>query len=210
MKYVQAIGLDLGINNVGIARVGVQLRESGNLWVQVQARYTIKDGDDRSLELHDRLRAIHVAIFENVKIMSLGDPILVGIENFSRGSTYRREEMGAVFAAAVTAFPRSYPIALVTPKQAKAIACPRWPGFNGDNWRAAGRTTKFKLSMPGKDDILNGLYRRFGVALHDEHQADAACVAIAAIAARNLWVKKRLEDTDGEASQTSRTKARHR
>ena len=196
MKYVQAIGLDLSINNVGITRVGVQLRANGKLWVQVQSRHTIKDGDNRSLALHDRLRAIHTAIGVYILRMSLDDPILVGIENFSRGSKFRREEMGAVFAAAVTAFSRIHPIVLVTPKAAKAVACPTWSGFNGANWRAAGRTGKFKLSMPEKDDVLNGLYRRFGVSLHDEHQADAACVAIAAIASRTSWVRKRLEDVE--------------
>lgn len=210
MKYVQAIGLDLSINNTGIVRVGVQARGRDQLWVEVQMRHTIRDGDDRSLGLHDRLRLIHTAIHERVRMMSLDDPILVGIENFSRGSKFRREEMGAVFAAAVTAFPRVHPIELVTPKAAKAIACPKWSGFNGDNWRASGRTGKFKLSMPGKDDVLNGLYRRFGIKLRDEHQADATCCAIAAIAARNLWVKKLLEATDGKEDQASRTKARHR
>jgi hypothetical protein len=99
------------------------------------------------------------------------------VEDFARGAKFRREEQGmAVGALLVGLGPR--PVVMVSPLDAKMVACPKWPGLSKANWAAAGYTKKFKRSMPGKADVISGLQRRWSLTFHDDALADAACVAI--------------------------------
>lgn len=104
----------------------------------------------------------------------------VGVEDFARGFPFMREEMGMVVGAVRAAIYREFEIEVETipVRAAKIVACPRWPGLNKDNWLAAGRTTKFKASMPDKSSIVSGLQRRYKIKARNDHEADACCVAI--------------------------------
>lgn len=110
-------------------------------------------------------------------------PSLYAIEAFARGFTNNREEMGMAVGAIryglATAGVEDDQLVVVTPRDAKKIACPNWPGFCKANWEAAGYTRKFKMSQPDKASVLSGLQRTLGIAVRDDNAADAVCIAIA-------------------------------
>lgn len=135
-------------------------------------------GTDKGMRLHELGSAIESAI---------GARRIEGtfVEGYSFGSPHaaRRiaETHGAVFAMLWRVY-RQMPV-YVSPMTAKKAACPMHPGFSKDNWARAGKTGKWKRSMPDKADVIRGVYREFGVSLATDAEADAFSVAIAGLRA---------------------------
>jgi hypothetical protein len=70
----------------------------------------------------------------------------------------------------------------VTPQQVKSAACPAWPGWSLERWKAAGRTSQYKRSQPDKDSVTSGVSKRFDFHTTDDAIADAICVGVTAYA----------------------------
>lgn len=196
-KAVTVLAFDIALANASFALL--RFDEATRHRPKRVTSFTVKT--DSTLPLHERLLTLYdfgreaQLAYQN-KYGDIKPPDLVAVENFSRNSKFHREEMGAAFAAVVMGLSRSTvrksKWQMVTPRAAKIIACPKWPGLNKDNWIAAGRDpAKFKASMPDKQAVMNGLVRRFNIVTTNEHHADAVCVGIAGAQAHWTWAQER-------------------
>lgn len=172
-KSVVVIGIDPSFTACGIASVLVSSNE-----VRVWASEVISTPSED--DYAERLWAIHSGVREFVSRTT--EATVHAIEGFAYGAKFNREAQGMVYGACLVALRvgGAEKIEIVTPAQAKKIACPDFAGWSKDKWAAAGYTTKFKRSMPEKATILSGLRRRYGFAAMSDAVGDAVCVAIAA------------------------------
>jgi hypothetical protein len=141
-----------------------------------------------------RLDEIYKEVVRFSEDVSGHDPdgvLAAAVEGFSFGSRFRREDMGAAVASIRLAWRHTFeslrsppPMRVVTPARAKAAVYPEWHGFSLANWKAAGKTAKFKRSMPDKDSVRSAFFRRFEIGdsvICSSHVCDAACVAVATV-----------------------------
>lgn len=177
-KTTLAIGLDVALSSIGVA--AVLARGDAIVARVVRSQVTKKCGLSMRLA---GLGAFAATLVEEAirSPKARGAELAIGVENFARGFPYMREEMGMSVGAVRAVLYGRWEVEVVTVpvREAKLVACPGWPGFNKANWERAGRTTKFKASMPDKGSVISGLHSRFGIIARDEHQADAACIALA-------------------------------
>jgi len=177
MTY-KAIGLDHSLTNTGVAFVVTD----GNKILNYST-HTIKTTSKEPIE--QRVSFIATGVRKLIASSTIGVCAFddLGIENVSRGSKFRREEMGMSFAAALIgsySFVRkgSASVTLVTPQQHKVMLCPNWHGTNKVNWEKMGRTGKFKRSMPDKISTMSALYATHKIKVTNDHESDAAAIAI--------------------------------
>lgn len=172
------IGIDPSLSATGIA--AIRVRDTS---VSLIAAGLVPTTPDQSTS--DRLVAIrdNVRQFLSNLCVPIKDMEAVGIEDFSRGSKFRREEMGMALAAVTLGLPMALlpRIVMLTPRLVKRAACPEWYGFSLANWKAANKRGKFKMSMPDKRTMGSALFRNYAIVLHNEHEVDACAVAIAAM-----------------------------
>lgn len=119
-------------------------------------------------------------------------PRELAIEGFARGFTHHREEMGmatGVLRYALHDWDRGE-LTTIPIREAKKLVCPGWPGLCKANWTAAGYAKKYRASMPDKTAVMAALFKLYGVNAPDDHQADAACIAIAAAVRRGLLLAR--------------------
>lgn len=180
----KVIGVDPSFAACGLACVRLQ-RITDDAGITVRAsevkllgHATIRT--DSTDDHADRLWDLHVGVRE---FMEKHGASLYAVEGFAFGAKFQREVQGMVHGAILVSLRvgGAAKIEVVTPMQAKKVACPEFPGWSKANWSKAGYTQPFKRSMPEKATVMSGLRRRFGfVGLVDDAVADAACVAIAA------------------------------
>lgn len=197
---VVGIGLDPSLTGTGISALQFTLGTRGRYRVTEPwpGRLVAPDPElsltTRLSEIVDGVEAYLTYIGERTAAYDV--VWVVGIEGFSRGSRFRREEAGMAHAAALIGVGRSGMTVsqTVTPLDVKKVACPLWPGYSKANWVANGYTRKFKRSMPGKVSVQRGLERRFGIKIENDNVSDAACVAIAAVAASGRPISAKREE----------------
>lgn len=186
MSY--AFGFDMALAASGMACVAY-----GPLGWKLEASKLVTTPPH--LHISERCRMIMRHVRQFVRDHSDTSVPIFGVESFARNTRFRREEAGAAAASLYCALDRwlregEAEFVEVTPHDAKVRVCPNWPGNNMETWVAAGRDPKkYQFSMPDKDAVMNGLCARYGVALTNEHKADAACVAIEAIHRRDPALK---------------------
>ena len=188
------VGLDLSLSATGVvvlAHQGVNSTISLRLLASYVCSAPAPDGTetDKGLRLYELTQKIADGISKHVPYESCSD-IHVYAEGYSFGSRNARERIGethgAVFAGIWADFER--PVSYVTPATAKRVACPDHYGWSKANWEAARKTGKWKRSMPSKEEVMLGVYRRFGLRLATDAEADAFCVAYSGMM-KNPWFK---------------------
>lgn len=185
--YHTILGVDPSLASCGIAVLGVSEKGSPHL---LTARVVQSDSDTPT---DQRIYDIAKVVRDNLHEYR---PTLIGIEGFAFNQKFQRENMGMVVGAIRAAcWPHVVKHGLtwhvMRSQQAKLLICPKWPGWSLKNWEAAGYTRKFKRSLPDKGSIIAGLHTRFGIIVHNEHEADAITVAIAAAIQSGITVNTR-------------------
>ncbi len=183
------VGVDHSLSACGFAEIVVR---DG----QIASHRAATVGTDPVDGLSSRLGLIGTAFLEFIDWEK--DPRFA-IEGFAFGARFSRETMamvvGAIRYAAAAMRPADPEFVTIPPATVKRVLVPEWHGFSLDNWTAAGRTTKFKRSMPPKEDVIAGLFRLYGINCLDDAQADATGVAIAA-AIKNGRLPAQYPDND--------------
>lgn len=178
------VGIDASMSSTGLAAALVRGPDLGSRWA-TRVILTKPDTPEslRLAAIADGVVSFVLAAVKSVPVPTrrAGFSTWVAIEDFARGFPFRREEMGMAAGAAISAVCSrlKLEVSRVPVREAKAVACPRWPGLNKANWELARKPGKFKFGMPDKGSVIAGLHRNFRVVTHSEHVADAACVAIA-------------------------------
>jgi len=171
-KGVTIIGHDPSLTGYGLAAINV-----------TNGKPTLIDSEIFSTDASTPTAQRYLEIYRwAVGFVTNHKPYMVGIEtvpSFAKlGSSAQVAEITGI---GVVASAPHEPVR-VTASTAKRWVLPNWPGLSKANWAAAGRTTKYKRSMPDKNSVINELYRRFRFKLTDLNASDAALVA--------LWVVK--------------------
>lgn len=178
------IGVDPSFSACGLAYVRIRSIHSADGKAVLSSAVDLVDHatirTDSTDDHADRLWDIHVGVRE---FAAKNTAAFYAIEGFAFGAKFQREIQGMVHGAILVSLRvgGANKIEIVTPMQAKKVACPDFPGWSKENWAKAGYTAKFKRSMPEKTTVMSGLRKRFGfTGLVSDAVADAACVAIAA------------------------------
>lgn len=192
-KIVHVVGLDLSLSATGVALFTHNLGVSGPKTNMRLVRTTVcsacpSDGTrtDKGERLHGIWREI---------VLAIGDPspdveFVVFAEGYSFGSKFSQQTLGEVHGVVHERVHAEYGVHVryISPATAKKVACPRWHGWSIANWTAAGKTTKWKRSMPGKEDVLRGLWTEHKLRIATDAEGDAICVALAGAASLGISV----------------------
>lgn len=173
------VGVDAALNSVGVAVLRV--RRDGRI-VACHTKSGKWDGGNGDA----RLLGLFTLVYRSLET----EPDVFAVEDFARNARFRREEAGmsgGVVRLAWAMFQSKHgfkqPPVLLSPRQVKVFMCPNWPGWSKAHWERAVYTRKFKMSMPDKASVQSALLRRFKIKAANEHEADAASVAL--LAAQN-------------------------
>lgn len=208
LSYTHLLGIDASLSATAYAILSIE-KSNGQRWgIQLVKSDVIQTYPETPLRVRLRDTAVFIAEAANwAANFSLGayplpvargvhkGPLIVGIEDFSRGSRFRREEAGMSTAVTLLGLqkgigtlwrnPAAGPV-MIPPREVKKTVLPNWHGWSKAHWVASGRTHKFKMSMPDKVSVQSALMRTYRFRFDDEHQADAACVALAVAKRKKL------------------------
>lgn len=184
LAQLDVLGIDPSLSATGFAHISVRLVEN-------RARVTLKNHHVHTCLSSDRPIGERLETLRDSTIAQVTQAagsrrlkLVVGVEDYSRGSRFRREEAGMTGGCVRAAlwsgeYGDDFIVPIeVPPRDAKRVACPDWPGWSKAHWRAAGYTAKYKMSMPDKPAVISGLYRRWKIKTLDDAVADACCIAI--------------------------------
>lgn len=201
MRHIQSclvLGVDPSLTATGVVvlRVGVahklEVRRA-----KCEVRFAGVCKTEPSREMSVRLKAIYTYIYDVCReqlgaqtsacVDGDNEHQIWAVEDFARNARFAREEAGMVQGVcrlAVLDSGRDVPVdpVCVSPRTAKQVACPEWPGWSKKHWQRAGYQSRFKMSMPDKKSVLSGLRSRWGLFCPNDAVGDAVCVALVAAA----------------------------
>lgn len=190
----RVIGLDISLSATGIAFL--EIFEGNKIKLTGTVVCSAAGGDGTKTDKGARLAGIWEEIGWNLRhignsVQSTRGSKNVSIfaEGYSFGSNHAQQTLGEVHGVIhERVWSEHYlPVVYVAPITAKYTACPDWPGRSIDCWKKSGRKGKWQRSTPGKEDVLRGLFDRFGLKIASDAEGDAICVALAGARAAGLY-----------------------
>lgn len=175
------VGIDASIAGMGLAAL---LIASRNRFGLIEAHRTTTASDTPQPQRLGIIRDALNGFLKELKSMPLLKdklyPVHVVIEDFAFNAKFGRELSGMVQGVLIEGVWRVHKktVHRVSIRESKKVACPDWPGWSKDHWARSGRKTKYRHSMPDKNSIMVGLYKRYGINLFDDAEADATCAAL--------------------------------
>lgn len=185
----RVVGLDISLSATGIAFL--EIFAGGKVKLTGTMICSAAGSDGTRTDKGARLAGIWGEIgfqLKHVRNAVHEDSTHFFAEGYSFGSKHAQQTLGEVHGVIHERIWSEHllPVVYVAPITAKYVACPDWPGRSIANWKAAGKTGKWKRSTPDKEDVLRGAFDQFGLRIGSDAECDAVCVAIAG--ARSIGV----------------------
>lgn len=176
------VGLDISLSATGVGVL--EIFEGGKIKLVSTFVCSACESDGTKTDKGERLAGLWGEIghsLKHVKQHVHSESTRFFAEGYSFGSKHAQQTLGEVHGVIHERLWSEHylPLVYIAPITAKYTACPDWPGRSIANWNAAGKKGPWKRSTPDKEDVLRGLFDRFGLKVATDAEGDAICVAIA-------------------------------
>jgi len=197
----RVVGLDISLSATGVAIL--EIFDGGKTKLVSTFVCSACGSDGTRTDKGERLAGLWDEIGHSLK--HIRNHVPVGVynkgasifaEGYSFGSKHAQQTLGEVHGVIHERLWSEHGLAMryIAPITAKYTACPDWPGRSIACWKAAGKTGVWKRSTPGKEDVLRGLFDRFGLRIATDAEGDAVCVALAGAASINISPRNKVVD----------------